>query len=537
MNKIIKGLIIIAALNFITCTLSLSKTPRLVVLLVVDQMRPDLLTRFDDLYKGGFRWLMDNGIWFTDTHHEHSYTATGPGHTAIGFGQNPGKLGVIGNSFYDRNLKKNVNCVEDPKAKIIGSNRGKARSAVRIDSNGLGDWIKQTHPSSRVISIGGKDRAACLLGGKNPDQAIYYNNFGEFVSSDYYVNQLPSWATKFNNELKTRSYGDSLWRRSLDESFYEEYAREDYFYGEEDNYKSDEYSPVFPIGTDLQDDPLAILMGKPWFEREVLLLSKYAVLDDSLGFDEAPDFLSIGLSSMDWIIHSYGPFSQEAMDACIKLDTYLGDFIEFLDDHVGLYNVLFALTADHGGLPLPEYLVAGGQKAGRINKNHFEEALTWIDEESEEKFGKKLYRRDGGNFFLNKQKIKDSNVQPKNIYKIISKYLTKVEGIERMVIKEDILDGEDTTTIGNRLANMIHPDLTPEIFPVISPNYLYRGPLGTSHGSPYDYDTHVPMIFSRKGFRAKQKSQPYATIDIAPTIAKYLNIDVPEYCDGKAFDL
>ena len=106
-----------------------------------------------------------------------------------------------------------------------------------------------------------------------------------------------------------------------------------------------------------------------------------------------------------------------------------------------------------------------------------------------------------------------------------------------MVIKEDILDGEDTTKISNRLANMIHPDLTPEIFPVISPNYLYRGPLGTSHGSPYDYDTHVPMIFSRKGFRAKQKSQPYATIDIAPTIAKYLNIDVPEYCDGKAFDL
>ncbi|MEL1236248.1 MAG: alkaline phosphatase family protein, partial [Candidatus Neomarinimicrobiota bacterium] len=142
MNKIIKGLIIIAALNLITCTLPFSKPPRLIILLVVDQMRPDLLTRFDDLYRGGFRWLMDNGIWFTDAHHEHSYTATGPGHTAIGFGQYPGKVGVIGNSFYDRNLKKNVNCVEDPKAKIIGSNRGIARSSVRIDANGLGDWIK-----------------------------------------------------------------------------------------------------------------------------------------------------------------------------------------------------------------------------------------------------------------------------------------------------------------------------------------------------------------------------------------------------------
>ena len=376
-----------------------------------------------------------------------------------------------------------------------------------------------------------------MLGGKNPDQAIYYNNLGEFVSSDYYVNQLPSWATKFNYELKTRSYGDSLWRRSLDEFIYEEYAREDYFYGEEDNYKNDKYSPVFPIGTDLEDDPLAILMGKPWFEREVLLLSKYAVLDDSLGLDEAPDFLSIGLSAMDWIIHSYGPFSQEAMDACIKLDTYLGEFIEFLDDHVGLENVLFALTADHGGLPLPEYLLAKGQKAGRINNDHFEEALTWIDEETEEKFGKKLYHRERGNFFLDKKKIIESNIQEEKIYKIISKYLTKVEGIEKIVIKEDILGGKDTTKINNRLRNMIHPDLTPEIFPIVSPNYLYRGPLGTSHGSPYDYDTHVPMIFSRKGFRAKQKSQPFATIDIAPTIAKYLNMDVPEYCDGNGFDL
>ncbi len=115
--------------------------------------------------------------------------------------------------------------------------------------------------------------------------------------------------------------------------------------------------------------------------------------------------------------------------------------------------------------------------------------------------------------------------------------MTKVEGIERIVIKEDILGGKDTTKINNRLRNMIHPDLTPEIFPIVSPNYLYRGPLGTSHGSPYDYDTHVPMIFSRKGFRAKQKSKPFATIDIAPTIAKYLNMDVPEYCDGKGFDL
>ena len=153
MKKIFSGLCCIIILNCFSCNTGKLEDPKLVILLVVDQMRPDLLTRFDDLYSGGFRWLIDNGIWFTDTHHEHSYTATGPGHTAIGFGQHPGKIGVIGNSFYDRDLKKNVNCVEDPKAKVIGSVHGKARSFSRYNSKGLGDWIKEQYPISKVISF------------------------------------------------------------------------------------------------------------------------------------------------------------------------------------------------------------------------------------------------------------------------------------------------------------------------------------------------------------------------------------------------
>ena len=163
---------------------------------------------------------------------------------------------------------------KDPNAKVVGSNRGLARSASRYDAKGLGDWIKLRHPMSKVVSIGGKDRAACLLGGKNPDQAIYYNQLGEFISSDYYVDELPLWAIKFNEELKTRSYEDSLWQKSLHDALYLEYAREDHYYGEEDNYLNEKYSPVFPIGIDPGEDPLPILMGTPWFEREILQLTK-----------------------------------------------------------------------------------------------------------------------------------------------------------------------------------------------------------------------------------------------------------------------
>ena len=537
MKKIYLGLACAAVLNLITCTISPPGPPKLVVLIVVDQMRPDLLTRFDDLYKGGFRWLIDHGVWFTDTHHEHSYTATGPGHTAIGFGQHPGKVGVIGNSFYDRTLKKNVNCVEDPNAKVVGSDQGKARSFSRYDARGLGDWLKVNYPSSKVISIGGKDRAACLLGGKHPDQALYYNGAGAFISSDFYVDQLPQWAIDFNQTLQTKSYGDSLWQRSLDEDLYLKYAREDHFYGEEDNYSNNEYSPVFPIGTDPGEDPLPILMGTPWIQREILELAKNAVKGESLGSKDVPDLLSIGFSAMDWIIHSYGPHSQEAMDACIKLDRYLENFIDFLDAQVGLENVLFALTADHGGLPLPEYLIEKGEKAGRINKKHMQEALTWIDEECEERFGKKLYHRSGGNFFLDMDRIKKANIEVDQIYNIVERYLTDVEGIDGVAIKDKILKSSKEDKLTQRIKNMINEEKTPEIFPIVTPGYLYRGPFGTSHGSPYDYDTHVPLIFSRSQFKGRTDNSAQATVDIAPTIAKYLGIEIPDYCDGQPIDL
>ena len=522
---------------FQSCVSSNLEKPKLVVFLVVDQMRPDLLTRFDKLYKGGFKWLMNKGIWYSNTHHEHSYTATGPGHSAIGYGQYPGKIGVIGNSFYDRDLGRNVNCVEDRVAKVIGAKEGKARSTSRYDFNGLGDWLKSSNPNSKVISIAGKDRAACLLGAKKPDISIYYNYAGSFISSDYYVDKPPTWLTDFNKSLNIESYKDSLWEKTLENHYYGKLSRKDHYYGEGDDYLNAVYSPVFPIGFDHDSDPKSSIMGRPWFEREILNLSLNAIAEEGLGNDLDPDLLFIGFSAMDWIIHDYGPFSQEVMDACLKLDRYLGTFINRLDDIVGLDNVLFVLTADHGGLPLPEYVVEQGGIGGRINDSHFKEALQWVDEEFEERFGNKFYHREGANFFLDKKKMKTENISADTVYNIVSQYLLNVEGIEKMIIKDSILASNSSDKITKRLKNMINIHKTPEIFPIVTPGYLFRSPYGTSHGSPYDYDTHVPLIFSRTQFRSKTQDVYQATVNIAPTIAKYLGVEIPSYCDGVPIDL
>ena len=526
------GLLILAAFFTFSCSTK-PKTPKLVITLVVDQLRPDLLTRFDDLYTGGFRWLMDHGIWFTDTHHEHSYTATGPGHFAISTGQFPGKVGAIGNSFYDRLLEKKVNCVEDPNANVVGAEKGKARSFSRYETTGLGDWVKETFPNSKVISIGGKDRTAVLLGGRQPDVALYFNYAGSFISSDYYVDELPNWVSEFNEQFNAESYKDSMWTKILSDDLYLKYSREDFYHGELDDFDKEEYSPVFPIGIDPDVDPTSHIMGRPWFEREIMKLAQSAIENENLGKDSDPDLLFIGFSAMDWMIHDFGPFSQEIMDACIKLDKWLGNFIEYVDEAVGLENVLFVLTSDHGGLPLPEYVVEQGEVGGRINKAHLTEAFEWIEEEIEERFGKKLYFRSGGNFFLDAERVKKANVKPRNIFEIVEKYLPKVEGIESVVFKEDIINSKSEDKIVKRLQNMVHPIYTPEIFPIVTHGYIYKNPYGTGHGSPYDYDTHVPLIFAQEHFEPFMEKSHHATVDIAPTIAKRLGITNPEFVDGK----
>ena len=514
-----------------SCTTSETATPKLVVLMVLDHMRPDHLTRFDELYEGGFRWIMDNGTWFTNNHHEHGYTATGPAHFVIGTGQYPGPGGALGNIFYDRILEKKVNCVDDPNAKTVGGD-GKARSFVRYETKGIGDWIKAADSQSKVFSIAGKDRSAVLMGGKDPDLAVYYNQTDRFITSDYYADELPHWLEKYNQNLNLSSYQDSLWTKSLSDSHYLEYAREDHYSGEVDTYEKDPYSPVFPIGFDYGTQAGDEIMGRPWFERIILDLGLTVVREEDLGKDEHPDLLCIGLSAMDWIIHDYGPFSQETMDACIKLDRYLADFIHDLDTTVGLEHIEFVLASDHGGLPLPEFQQEKGIPAGRIDRDKLNEAFEWIEDEITETYGHNIFVRDWIHYFFDLENLKKRNVPLSEPASIIKKYLLRVEGIKQVFTKREIMEGDSTDKIMFRLQKMIHPELSPDVVTLVSPGYLFRTPHGTSHGTPYDYDTHVPLIISRMGRTPRQISDHSKSVDIAPTIAKMLGVDIPVYCDG-----
>ncbi|HIF82354.1 MAG TPA: hypothetical protein EYQ37_00535, partial [Candidatus Marinimicrobia bacterium] len=207
--------------------------PRLVVFIAVDQGMPELLEKYDHLFTGGYRWLKNNGVQFSQAYHEHGYTATGPAHFVLSSGQYPGAGGVIGNQWFDRELKRGWYCVEDTLSQVLRDG-STGRSYRLIQSTTLGDWMKQANPESKVVSVAGKDRASVLLGGKNPDTALWYDRAGGWTSSTYYHSSLPRWVQNFNAQLNIASFVDSTWQRLVSEDIYTSNTRADNFYGEAD---------------------------------------------------------------------------------------------------------------------------------------------------------------------------------------------------------------------------------------------------------------------------------------------------------------
>jgi predicted AlkP superfamily pyrophosphatase or phosphodiesterase len=532
--------------TFCLFSISCSSKPetKLVVFLVADQMRPDHLSRFKNLYKGGFKWLIENGFSFQKAFHQHGYTATGPGHFAIASGKHPGPAGVLGNSYYDRELDKVVNCVEDVKAKTVGGD-GKARSFVRYNNKMIGDILKEKSPKSKVISIAGKDRSAIMMAGKNPDLVLYYNNIDKFITSDYYSDTLPQYINEFNDELNFETYRDSLWTKILPDSMYLKYARLDNFKGEVDSYhmdhdlvtntkiKTDNYNPVFPISFDQDKKPGAEILGTPWFDDKLVDLSKLILDKGALGADKIPDLLFIGFSAMDYIIHNFGPFSQETMDYLIRLDLQLDELISHIENTIGLEHVEFVLTSDHGGLPLPEFLPQLNLTGGRINRDNLQEAYDWIDDEISEFYDENLFYRHGTNFYFYHDKLKKKNILSSDLENIIKKYLKMIDGVKTVLSKTEIVNSKETDVVSLRLKNMVHIDQSADIFVILEPGYLYKTPYGTSHGSPYDYDAHVPLLFIKKGRTKTEFSVRTETVDIVPTILNLLDVKTDYPLDGK----
>jgi len=531
-------LILLTAVMLIACKQD-KQQPRLVVLISVDHLAHHTYNHYLPAFTGGFKWLHEHGVVFDNAQHEHGYTATGTGHFVLGSGLYPGPAGLLGNYWYDRKQKKSVYCVEDPDAQALDI-PAYSVSYDKVNGSTFGDWLKAVSPDSKVYSVACKDRAAILMGGKNPDLALWYNWRGAFTTTDYYTEAIPAWLHQFNNEIHMKTYTDSVWTKTLPDSLYAEYAHTDSFYGETDRYLTDPYSPVFPIGFEPEWGEkkfFSEMGGRPWMDRMTLDLATRVIKEASLGQDDTPDVLAVGLSVMDLVSHYYGPYSHEVMDHLIKLDQYLEVFLKELDQNVGLENVVIALTSDHGGLPLPEHWTGQlGRSGGRVDEEHYLATRARAYAKLDSLYGTHDYIiRKSSSYYFDLDMMDSLKVDREQVSSIIQTYMESVEGVYRVYPKAELLAAEPGDLPAYRLSHFMHPELSPDLYTLVEPGWIFRNPYGTSHSTPYDYDSHVPLVFSNPAFSATTITNPVATIDIAPTLGELLGVNPPNNVDGKSF--
>lgn len=525
--------------------------PKLVVFISVDSWRGDLPQRFETYFTGGFKRFADQSAWFTNTVQYHAATATGPGHLTLLSGRYPGSMGILANHFYDKSLGQDFYCVEDGSSPLLGQD-GRGISYRRVDGTSFGDWLKASYPEARVFSVSGKDRAAVLMGGKNPDGVYWYDwREGNFITSSYYVDEYPEYITAFNQMRYPAGYVGVKWEKSQPESFYREVGRseDDYFYERDISRRTsdrsedpDEHFPAFPHYVSAGDSGLSQTYFEqfgflPFLDEVTLQLAETIIENENLGEDEIPDLLIIGLSSMDIITHCVGPNGHENAELVLTLDRYLNDFMRKLESRIPKSDILYALSSDHGLMDIPEMLQEQGipAKRGGVTARAFRDSLKLA---VQTKFGldESLFLSYGMlDIYIDDARLAEAGVEFDQLDEFIRREALKQDWVASIYNREALTAYADLDTLGQLVAHSWHPEKGPDwhIVPKMY-QYLTSLPKGTGHGQPYYYDMHVPFMLMGEGISARKIPNRVRTIDIAPTLAELLSVKPPKNLDGRS---
>ncbi|MFQ5699208.1 MAG: alkaline phosphatase family protein [Myxococcota bacterium] len=510
--------------------------PRLVVVLVVDQLRRD---RFEADLPGGLGRLAREGRVFSQAVLDHALSETCPGHATILSGRHPGATGLPGNRFVDPLTESVRYCVEDDAtdARVFGiepdDEEGRSPRNLRVTT--LGDWLKREDPGSRVFAVSAKDRSAIVLGGRHADAAYWLlrGSATGFTTSRYYRSDVPAWVSKLSDRLFEEL--PETWTHPPPPHTH----RPDAYL-----YESNDYSRASPHP--LSDPNRAIastqLFPTPYLDDWTLDLASALVDTESLGRGPGTDLLAVSLSATDTVGHLYGPRSDEAYAALHQLDRSLGSFLSMLEARVGRDRLLVALTADHGVLPIPEWLEAQGRSrcpvpGGRIGARglvfgllwHLHRKLTWVLT-----LPKDWLVISGTQIGVNRETARAQGVSVERIASLTERYLEDQRGIREVWTRSELEHpGSRDPEIARLYRNSLDPERSGDL--MVQPDYgclISRYDAGTSHGSPYDYDRDVPLVFWGAGVEPGIDPRPAATVDIGPTLAHRLGIDPGVELDG-----
>lgn len=531
-----------------------SAVPRLAVVISIDQFRPDYLERYRALFgPGGFKRLMDEGFTFAECRYAHASTKTGPGHATILSGVSPDLHGIIANEWYDVAQKRVVVGVEDTDAPLVGLAPARrspggvlesraGRSPRQFLATTVGDQLKLRHrDQARVISVGGKDRAAILMGGKLADGAYWVEN-GQFVTSRYYREQLPSWVQAFNASGKVDQRFGQTWDRLLAVDLYDRIQGPDDAAGEVSNRNG--LTATFPKKIDGGRPQLSPAFYEafdttPWANSLLTEFALAAIDAEQLGRDATPDLLCIGYSQPDLAGHAWGPDSHESMDSILRLDQDLAVLLKGVDEKVGLANCVLVVTADHGASPLPERVTTIGKgkiPAGRFDRKNVDDVVNGALTRA---FGAveaqpRWVVRDGNGFHLLPEALTARGVDRTRAVEVVVEALHSFPGIAQVYTRADLAaEPGDGSTLLALARRAYHPARSPDVTFNLAPYYVDFGAQGTTHGLPYDYDRHVPQLWFGAGIRAGQSIEAVGVEDVAPTLAGLLHVSRPPTALGR----
>jgi predicted AlkP superfamily pyrophosphatase or phosphodiesterase len=500
--------------------------PKLVVVLVIDQFRYDYLMRFRPYFgKGGFNRLLDGGAVFTDCRYDYATTMTGPGHATLLTGTYPDIHGIIENRWYDREQKREVYCVEDPNTRTVAS-RDKASpspgfSPHNLTASTLGDELRMaTDFRAKSISIAVKDRASVLMGGHTPSAAYWYDvGSGRFVTSTYYAPTLPAWVDDFNQKSPLNQFCGQKWQALAETP------------GANGKVLSEfESSP----GESCPDAKfLSWLEFTPFMDEVELAFASQTIRSERLGQGTATDILTLSLSVNDYIGHRYSPYSEEVADTTIRTDRYLAKFFGDLDKQVGLDNVWIALSADHGAAPSPAFVqqhrLGMGMAKLAVIRGVAERALTqafgqgpWIDDLDE------TY------IFLNRETLEKRNIPEAKAEEVAAQAAALQPEVAAAFTRTQFLTGTlPNTAIARKAANSFNSRISGDVFLVLMPFAVPSSTeTGTTHGTPWNYDAQVPLIFWGSAFKPGFYATACQPIDLVATLAARLGLTQPSGAQG-----
>ncbi len=526
--------------------------PRLVLLIVVDQFRYDYLERFGDLFvANGLRRLMRDGASWTQSNYDHMPTYTAPGHATMMTGAYPAESGIVGNEWLDRPSGKRITSVTDESVKLLGGSPNDAASSPsRLMTSTVGDELRlATNDRAKVIGISVKDRSAILPAGRHANAAYWFSTTtGNMVSSTFYFNELPAWVSTFNARRLADKYFGAKWERLLPENEYLRRAGPDSPPWETVISSSDTNAFPHTITGGAKgpgNDFYWALDYSPFLNEVLDSFAQQAIVNEKLGQDDDTDVLTVSFSANDYVGHRYGPYSQEAMDAVLRVDREIAKLLDFVDARVGLSNTLIAFTADHGVSPVPEHAAALGLGGGRIKAADLfatiEKALaTRYKPESDYllRFKEANTMREwliNSNLYFNYDALRRDGVNVEEFSNIVCAAALTVPGIARCFTRTQLMRGATSVTdpIERRALHGFYPARSGDAVLVTEPFKYLADTLTATHGSPYSYDTHVPTIIMGAGVNAGRYLEPASPTDIAPTLSAILRITPPSNSVGR----